>query len=103
MRPSHVHYVPEASMRIVACLAMCLILILSNAAQIGAQAPSHPQGCCVNGSADFYPYTIKMLEDAGILTWCNRRARVTVSARSSPLCEIFVTECEWDHTWKGKK
>ena len=57
MRPSHVHYVPEASMRLVACLAMCLILILSNAAQIGAQAPSDPQAYCVNGSADFYPYT----------------------------------------------
>ena len=52
-----VHYVPEASMRLVACLAMCLILILSNAAQIGAQAPSDPQAYCVNGGADFYPFT----------------------------------------------
>src|SRR6516164_2849308 len=49
--------VPEVSMRLVACLAVCLILILSNAAQIGAQAPSDPQAYCVNGSADFYPYT----------------------------------------------
>jgi hypothetical protein len=52
-----VHYVPEASMRLVASLAMCLILILANAAQAGAQAPSGPQAYCVNGSADFYPYT----------------------------------------------
>jgi hypothetical protein len=48
-------------MRLVACLAMCLILvlilILANAAQTDAQAPSDPQGYCVNRSADFYPYT----------------------------------------------
>jgi len=44
-------------MRLVACLAMCLILILASAAQSGAQAPSGPQAYCVNGSADFYPYT----------------------------------------------
>jgi hypothetical protein len=44
-------------MRLVACLAMCLILILANAAQTGAQAPSYPQGYCVNRSADFYPFT----------------------------------------------
>ena len=53
-----VSYIPEASMRLVACLAMCLILTLGNAAQTGAQAPSDPQGYCVNRSdADFYPYT----------------------------------------------
>jgi hypothetical protein len=44
-------------MRLVACLAMCLILILANAAQTGAQTPSGPQAYCVDGSADFYPYT----------------------------------------------
>jgi hypothetical protein len=44
-------------MRLIACLAMCLILILANAAQTGAQAPSDSQGYCVNSSADFYPYT----------------------------------------------
>ena len=52
-----VHYVPEATMRLLACLTMCLTLILANAAQTGAQAPSDPQGYCVNRSADFYPYT----------------------------------------------
>jgi hypothetical protein len=52
-----VHYVPEATMRSVACLAMCLMLILANAAQTGAQAPSDPQGYCVKRSADFYSYT----------------------------------------------
>ena len=44
-------------MRLIACLAMCLILILANAAQTRAQAPSGPQAYCVNASADFYPYT----------------------------------------------
>jgi hypothetical protein len=52
-----VHYVREATMRLVACLTMCLMLILASAAQTGAQAPSDPQGYCVNRSADFYPYT----------------------------------------------
>ena len=52
-----VHDVPEATMRLVACLTMCLMLMLANAAQTGAQAPSDPQAYCVNGSADFYPYT----------------------------------------------
>jgi hypothetical protein len=42
-------------MRLVACLTMCLMLVLTNAAH--AQAPSDPQGYCVNRSADFYPYT----------------------------------------------
>jgi len=44
-------------MRLVACFSMCLMLILANAAQTRAQAPSDPQGYCVNDSADFYPYT----------------------------------------------
>jgi hypothetical protein len=52
-----VHYVPEATMRLLACLTMCLMLILANAAQTGAQAPSDPQAYCVNGGADFYPFT----------------------------------------------
>ena len=45
-------------MRLVACLMMCLIPILVNAAQAeDAQAPSDPQAYCVNRSAEFYPYT----------------------------------------------
>lgn len=52
-----VHDVPEATMRFVACLTMCLMPVLANAAQTGAQAPSAPQAYCVNGGADFYPYT----------------------------------------------
>jgi hypothetical protein len=51
-----VHYVPEATMRLLACLTICLMLILANAAQTGAQAPSDPQAYCVNGGADFYPF-----------------------------------------------
>ena len=50
-----VHYMREAAMRLVAWLTMCLMPILANAAH--AQAPSYPQGYCVNHSADFYPYT----------------------------------------------
>ena len=45
------------TMRLVACLAMCLIPILANAAQTDAQPPSDPQAYCVNRSAEFYPYT----------------------------------------------
>ena len=52
-----VHYVLEVAMRLVACLTMCLMPILANADQTGAQAPSDPQGYCVNRGADFYPYT----------------------------------------------
>jgi len=44
-------------MRLVACLTICLMPILANAAQTGARAPSDPQAYCVNRSADFYPYT----------------------------------------------
>src|SRR5499426_4808076 len=47
----------EAAMRLVACLTMCLMLILANATQTDAQAPSDPQAYCVNRDADFYPYT----------------------------------------------
>ena len=50
-----VRYMREAAMRLVACLTMCLMPILANAAH--AQAPSDPQGYCVSRSADFYPYT----------------------------------------------
>ena len=44
-------------MRLFACLTICLIPILANAAQTDDQAPSEPQAYCVNRSADFYPYT----------------------------------------------
>src|SRR5262252_8952557 len=44
-------------MRLVACLIMCLMLMMANAALAeDAQAPSEPQAYCVNRSADFYPY-----------------------------------------------
>jgi hypothetical protein len=32
---------------------------------------------------------IKMLEDAGILTWCNRRARVRIGAKLLRLVSVF--------------
>jgi hypothetical protein len=40
-------------MRLVACLTMCLMPILANAAQMDAQAPSDPQAYCVNRSAGY--------------------------------------------------
>jgi hypothetical protein len=46
----------EAAMRLVACHAMCLILISASHAQTGVHTPSDPQAYCVNGNADFYPY-----------------------------------------------
>jgi hypothetical protein len=42
-------------MRVVACLAMCLMPILVSAAQTGGQGPSDPQAYCVDRSAAFYP------------------------------------------------
>ena len=51
------HYMREAAMRLVACLTMCLMPILANTTQTGAQTPSDPQAYCVDHSADFYPYT----------------------------------------------
>ena len=44
-------------MRLVACVTMCLVPILANAAQMAPQTSSDSQAYCVNGSADFYPYT----------------------------------------------
>jgi hypothetical protein len=38
---------PMTAMRLVACLRMCLMPILVNAAQTGAPAPSDPQGYCL--------------------------------------------------------
>jgi hypothetical protein len=52
-----VHYMREATMRLVACLALCLMPILMSAAQTGGQGPSDPQAYCVDRSAAFYPYT----------------------------------------------
>ena len=44
------------AMRLVVCLAMCLMAISANAAYAQAQAPSEPQAYCVNRNADFYLY-----------------------------------------------
>ena len=44
-------------MRLVACLTLCLMLIMASAAQTDAQAPSDHQAYCVNEGADFYPFT----------------------------------------------
>jgi hypothetical protein len=52
-----VHDLGRPPCRLVACVTVCLIPVLANATQTDAQAPSDPQAYCVNGSADFYPYT----------------------------------------------
>jgi hypothetical protein len=43
-------------MRLVACLALYLMPIMANAAQIAPQTSSDSQAYCVNSDADFYPY-----------------------------------------------
>jgi hypothetical protein len=52
-----VHYMREVAMRLVACLAICLMPIMASAAQTGDKGPSNPEAYCVDGSAAFYPYT----------------------------------------------
>lgn len=44
-------------MRLVACLTVCVIPVVANAAQTESQPPSEPQAYCVNRGANFYPYT----------------------------------------------
>ena len=44
-------------MRLIACVTMCLVPILADAAQMAPQTSSDPQAYCVNLGADFYPYT----------------------------------------------
>ena len=44
-------------MRLVACLAMCLMPTLVSASQTRGQVSSDPQAYCVDRSAAFYPYT----------------------------------------------
>jgi hypothetical protein len=51
------HRTREIAMRLVACLTVCVIPVVANAAQTESQPPSDPQAYCVNRSADFYPYT----------------------------------------------
>jgi hypothetical protein len=52
-----VHYMREVAMRLVACLAMCLMPTLVSASQTRGQVSSDPQAYCVDSSAAFYPYT----------------------------------------------
>ena len=100
MRPSHVHYVPEASMRLVACLATCLILILATAVQTGAQAPSDPQGYCVNRSADFYPYAGEPCKSGYQLGSGNCRrtdGRIVAVQREECLAQAGTVELPVEH------
>jgi hypothetical protein len=52
-----VHDMREVAMRLVACLAICLMPIMASAAQTADQVASNPESYCVDGSAAFYPYT----------------------------------------------
>jgi hypothetical protein len=51
------HRAREVVMRLVACLTVCVIPVVANAAQTESQPSSDPQAYCVNRNADFYPYT----------------------------------------------
>jgi hypothetical protein len=44
-------------MRLIACVATCLVPVLAAAAQLDPQTSSDRQAYCVSRSADFYPYT----------------------------------------------
>jgi hypothetical protein len=81
-------------MRLVACLTMCLILILANAAQTGAQAQSDPQGYCVNRSADFYPYTGAPCKSGYQLGAgnCRTNGRIVAVSREECLAEAGTVE-----------
>jgi len=46
----------ESVMRLSACLSICLMPMLANAAETDARATSTPQAYCVNPSGDIYPY-----------------------------------------------
>jgi hypothetical protein len=52
-----VHSMRELAMRLIACLAVCLMPIMESAAQTVDQRSSNPEAYCVDGSAAFYPYT----------------------------------------------
>jgi hypothetical protein len=94
-----VRYVPEATMRLVACLTMCLMLILANAAQTGAQAPSEPQGYCVNRSADYYPYTGEPCKSGYQLGSGNCRktnGRMVAVPREECLAEAGIVELPFE-------
>jgi hypothetical protein len=81
-------------MRLVACLAMCLILILANAAQAGAQSQSDPHGYCVNRSADFYPYTGEPCKRGYQLGSgnCRTNGRIVAVSREECLAEAGTVE-----------
>jgi hypothetical protein len=82
-------------MRLVACLATCLILTLANAAQTGAQGLSDPQAYCVNGSADFYPYAGEPCKSGYQLGSGNCRksdGRIVVVSREECLAQAGTVE-----------
>ena len=60
-------------MRLVACLTVCVIPVVANAAQTESQQPSDPQAYCVNRGADFYPYTGEPCKSGYQLGSGNRR------------------------------
>src|SRR5215471_16955812 len=88
----------EAAMRLVAWPTMCLMPILANAAH--AQAPSDPQGYCVNGSADFYPYTNEPCKSGYQLGSGNCRktnGRIVAVPREDCLAEAGTVELPFEN------
>ena len=87
-------------MRLVACLTLCLMPIMANAAQTGAQAPSDPQGYCVNRSADFYPYTGEPCKSGYQLGSGNCRktnGRIVAVSREECLAQAGTVELPFEY------
>src|SRR6266436_7311101 len=68
------HRTREVAMRLVACLTVCVIPVVANAAQTESQPPSDPQAYCVDRGADFYPYTGEPCK-----RWGNRPASLRIA------------------------
>jgi hypothetical protein len=95
-----VHYLREAVMRLVACLMMCLMPILVNAAQTHAQTPSNSQAYCVNYNADFYPYAGEPCKNGyqlGSGNCRNTNGRILAVPREECLAQAGTVELPFEH------
>ena len=81
-------------MRLVACLTLCLMPIMANAAQTDAQASSDPQAYCVNRNADFYPYTGEPCKSGYQLGLgnCRTNGRIVAVPREECLAQAGTVE-----------
>lgn len=86
------------SMRLIACVTMCLLPILADAAQMAPQ--TDPQAYCVNLSADFYPYTGGPCKSGYQLGSGNCRetnGRVVAVPREECLAKAGTVELPFEH------